>query len=71
MFGWIMLAAAVVGMARIAAFENMSGLLWGSITFVLCIACVVLMPDLPMVNIAIGAVASFIALTGYKMFAQQ
>jgi len=67
MLGWLILAAAIVAMYRIADIEGKSGMLWGVITLVLCLAMTYLLPNWPLVNVALGGVLSFIAMFIYKI----
>ena len=67
MIGWLVLIAAVVAMYRIADAEGKSGLLWGALTFVLCLAMAFLMPNWPIVNVALGGIASFVVMFVYKI----
>jgi hypothetical protein len=67
MIGWFVLAAAVVAMYRIADVEGKSGLLWGGLTFAICIAMAFLLPNWPIVNVALGGIASFIVMFVYKI----
>lgn len=61
MFGWIMVGASVLIMARVAEAEDRSEILWGALTLVLGLVCAGLIP-LPLVNIAIGLGLSFAAM---------
>jgi len=67
MIGWLVLAAAVVAMYRIAEAEGKSGILWGSMTLVICFAMAFLMPNWPIVNVALGGIISFIVMFVYKV----
>lgn len=65
MIGWIVLIACVVLMYRVAEMENLSGLIWGAVTFVLCFLCSMI--PIPFINILIGLAISFVAMTVYNM----
>ena len=66
MIGWVMLIAAVIGMYRITDMEGKNGVLWGMVTFAICLACALLIP-LPLLNVFIGFVLSFGAYFAYKI----
>jgi RsiW-degrading membrane proteinase PrsW (M82 family) len=55
---WIVIIAMCVVMYRIAETENQPGWRWALITFLICLACGVLIP-LAVLNVAIGAILSF------------
>ena len=61
MLGWVMIIAAVVLMYRVAEFENRSGIIWGAVTFGLCMGAAMTIP-LPFVNIVVGVVVAFVAM---------
>ena len=67
MIGWLVLGAAVMAMYRIADAEGKSGLMWGAMTLVICLAMAFLMPNWPIVNVALGGVASFLVMFVYKI----
>jgi len=67
MIGWFVLAAACVAMYRIADAEGKSGILWAGITFVICLGMAFLMPNWPIVNVALGGVLSFLAMFAYNI----
>jgi len=67
MIGWLVLACAVVAMYRIADTEGKSGVLWGALTLVLCLAMAFLMPNWPIVNVALGGIVSFLVMLVYKI----
>ncbi len=70
MFEWLTIAAAVTIMAKAADMEGKSSVLWGVITFVLCLICAVLIP-LPLINIVIGLVISFSAMFLVKIIKKE
>lgn len=70
MIGLLIIGAAVLAMYRVADTEGKSGLLWGFITFLICLACGVLIP-LPLVNVGIGFGVSFLAFFAYKVIANE
>ncbi len=61
MFGWVLILCAVIAMAKIASLENRSAVLWGTITFLVCLACAHTIPW-PFLNIFIGLIASYLAM---------
>jgi hypothetical protein len=61
MFGWLIIIAAAVLMYRIAEMSEKSGWLWASVTLVVCIACVMLIP-LPVINLLVGVGLSYGAM---------
>lgn len=65
MFVWIVIIACAVLMYRIAEMERLSGLVWGAVTFALCLGCALTIP-IPFINAVIGLIISFIAMTVYK-----
>ncbi len=65
MLGWIVIAGCTVLMYRVAEIERLSGLVWGAITFALCFGCAATIP-IPFVNILIGLIISFVAMTIYN-----
>ena len=67
MIGWLVLAAACIAMYRIADAEGKSGILWAGITLAICIGMAFLMPNWPVVNVALGGVVSFIVMFVYKV----
>lgn len=66
MFGWIMIIAAVIVMAKAAEMEQRSASFWGGLTFVLCLGCGVLIP-LPLLNVGIGFILSFLIMFAAKI----
>jgi hypothetical protein len=62
----VMMVAAVVGMARISAAEDMSGFFWGGITAVACIAAAALLPW-PMLRIVVVVVVMLCVWMGVRM----
>jgi hypothetical protein len=70
MLMWIVIIAMCVVMYRIAEAENQPGFRWGLLTFFICLACGVLIP-LPILNVAIGVVVSFLAYFAYKIIWNQ
>jgi hypothetical protein len=61
MFELLLVAAACIGMARVAEEDQKSGLMWGGITFVLCVVSMAVIP-LPFLRILIAGVAAFIIM---------
>jgi hypothetical protein len=66
MFGWIMIVASVIVMARVAEAEDRSSVLWGALTLLLCLAAASLIP-LPLINIFLGLAASFGLMLGLNL----
>ncbi|MHC4673120.1 MAG: hypothetical protein ACYTF1_09725 [Planctomycetota bacterium] len=62
----IMIIASVTIMAKVASMEGRSSLAWGGLTFLLCIGSIAVIP-LPLLNILIGLVASFVLIFAMKM----
>lgn len=60
MFEWIMIVAATIAMARFGEADRDQGLLWGAITFVLCLASLVL--PLPLIRIGLVCVIVFVLM---------
>lgn len=61
MVGWVIIIAAVTIMARAAEMEGRSTLLWGGITFVLCLVCNIIIP-LPLIDLVMGLILSYLAM---------
>ena len=70
MLMWIVIIAMCVVTYRIAETENQPGWRWALITFLICLACGVLIP-LAVLNVAIGAILSFLAYFAYKVIYNQ
>jgi len=60
-FGWIMVAASVLVMARVAEAEDRSAILWALLILLLCIGAAATIP-LPLINIFLGFAASFLIM---------
>lgn len=69
MFELVLLIACCVAMYKIADADDKSGIIWGSITLGLCVACSYLIP-LPFIRIFIAFVASFVLMTVSNIFAK-
>lgn len=61
MFELLLVIASCVAMAKIASADNKSGIIWGCITFGLCLASGLI--PLPFVRVFIAFVVSFILMT--------
>ena len=61
--------AAVTAMYRIASADDQSPLLWGAVTFGLCVLCLVI--PLPMIRMGIAFALSFVAMIAYKVVASR
>ena len=61
--------AVVVLMAKIATLDDQSSILWGSITFGLCVASMWL--PLPFFRMIGAGVASFVLMFIYKLITRQ
>lgn len=70
MFRLIMIIAAVTIMVKAADMENRSPFSWGMTTFLMCVLCGLLIP-LPLINIAIGLVISFLAMFVVKLVSKE
>jgi hypothetical protein len=66
MIGLIVTGAAVVIMTKAAEMEGRSTVLWGVVTFILCLLCGIFIP-LPLINIVIGLVISYLAMFAVKL----
>jgi len=66
MFAILMLIAAVTIMYKVADFEKRNAFLWASVTLVVCVGCMFLLPW-PFLNIAAGLVLCFGTMCGLKM----
>lgn len=66
MFGWIMIFASVIVMARVAEAEDRSAVLWGALTLLLCLAAAAVIP-LPLINIFLGLAVSFGLMLGLNL----
>lgn len=71
MFELIVSVFAVVAMVRIASADDQSPLLWGLITFGLCVLSFMLMPGLPFIRVGIAFVVAFIGMIVYKVAADR
>ena len=56
---------AVVAMAKVASADNQSPIIWGSVTFVLVIACLFI--PMPFLRVGLAFVLAFVAMIGYKV----
>jgi len=66
MIGILVLIAAVTIIAKTADMEGRSSFAWGAMTLNICIACMVFIP-LPLLNVVIGCVISFLILFAVKI----
>ena len=66
MLGWVLIIASAVAMGRIASSEGRSSLGWGCVTGLICYLCATIIP-LPLLDIGIGLVISFIIMMAVKM----
>ena len=69
MFEWLMIAAAVFVMVKAADAEGRSSVLWGFLTFGICMVCRVI--PLPLVRILIAAVISYGAMFVHKLISER
>ena len=65
MIGIVMIVASVIAMAKIASMEGRSPVIWGALTLVICFASGII--PIPLVNILIGFILSFMILFIVKM----
>ena len=68
MFEIIVGIAAIVAMVRIASADDQSPLLWGFVTFGLCVLSIMAMPNLPFIRIGIAGVLAIVLMIGYKIW---
>ena len=61
MFGILLTIGMAIAFSRIAEEDRKSGVLWGGIAFVICLACSILIP-LPMLNVLIGGIITFVIM---------
>lgn len=66
MLGWLMVGASCVIMSRVADAEGRNGLMWGALTFAICLGSSILIPW-PLIDIGIGLFLSFMALFAVKV----
>jgi hypothetical protein len=66
MLGWLVLGCAVFIMAKVAHMEERSPILWGGITFLICVATTITIP-LPFISMIIGLAISFTAMFVVKL----
>lgn len=55
-------------MAKVADADGLSGIIWGCITFVIALACLLI--PIPFLRLGVAMVLVFAAMLGYKMVAQ-
>jgi len=70
MIGIVVIIASVTIMVKVAESEERSPVLWGIITAVLCVLCGVLIP-LPLINIVIGLVVSYMIMFVTKLLRKE
>lgn len=71
MLEWLMLIGACVLMYRMAEMEDMSGIMWGAITFAVGFGLIALLPGLPFLRVLAAPVIMFIAMMIYKVKANK
>ncbi|GEM_PF-1363612 len=65
----ILLAFLLVAvMAKVADSDNMSAIIWGCVTFLVCLGCLFI--PIPFLRLGIAIIIVFAAMTGYKMIAK-
>lgn len=62
----LVLVALITVMATIAEMDGYSGVLWGIITFVVCIGTAAVIP-LPILNLVAGGIISYFLLFAHKL----
>lgn len=62
----ILIVVISAGIGRIASSDGQSGIIWGVVTAVLCLATTQFIP-LPMLRLLIAAVAAFVLYIAYKV----
>ena len=71
MFELIVGIFTIVAMVKIASADDQSPLLWGAVTFALCVVCIMLMPGLPFIRIGVAFVLAFVGMVAYKVAANR
>jgi hypothetical protein len=66
MFEIIVSILAVVAIVKIASADDQSPWLWGSVTFGLCILCIMFIP-LPFLRVGAAFVLAFVGMIAYKV----
>lgn len=61
--------AAIVAMSRIASAENKSPVIWGAVTFGICVLCLAI--PLPLIRMGIAFMLAFVAMTAQKIIASR
>lgn len=61
MFEFLLIIAACVAMSRLAESDGHPGVLWGGITFVVCLACLFI--PIPFLRVGIGCAVVFGLMT--------
>ena len=69
MMEWLMIVGMCVFMARVADAENRSGLLWGLLTFVLCLLCLGI--PLAFLRVIIAGAVSFGVMFAHKLITEK
>jgi len=67
MLGWLVLLCVVIVMYKVAEIEGRNGVLWGAVSFVICLVSIMFIP-LPFINLLIGLVLSYGLMFTLKMF---
>ena len=67
----LMIVGLVVFASRVAAVENQSEIMWGAITAGLCIASILVLPQLPFLRILIAGAAAFLVWMAYVLLAKR
>jgi hypothetical protein len=70
MLGWIVMIGMCVVMAKFADAEDRSGILWGCLTFVLCLAGSAVVPY-PFLGLFAGGIAAFVLMIVSKIIAER
>lgn len=65
----IVMVAAVVAIVRIASADDQSTVVWGFVTFGLCVLCLAI--PLPLIRVGIAFALSFVAMILYKVVANR
>ena len=68
MFELIVGIAAIVAVVRIASADHQSPLLWGFVTFGLCVLSIMAMPGLPFIRIGVAGILAIVLMIGYKIW---
>ncbi|MBL8880952.1 MAG: hypothetical protein JNG88_17700 [Phycisphaerales bacterium] len=66
MLEWVLVLAVCIGVGRMASSEGLSGVLFGSLTFLICLGLIVVMP-FPFLRILLAGALGFVGLIVYRV----